>query len=280
MRLFRSAFLLSPLFLVFIGQPVSGATLPSDTEVDGIVKACAGGRSEQFQAALEGKISLWKQQAQLSGKASKDDLGTLLNEVPKGQQISPDLYRTYTQCILDAISKFLADTERLRSDIRELANFPNIPENTRPPTLVQTLFTDQLPYRLFVLLAAYNKPQIQAVGTQGDALYQFKKKYYAFQSNVIAWENNLTTHIGELVKVRFREAWDIYLRYVILRATGWSQKQIEAQGDFLNYGITWDDAERVYTDLAKEPPFVTNMGYLLSAQHELGVEAKQATSNV
>jgi hypothetical protein len=167
---------------------------------------------------------------------------------------------------------------RLLSAIHELSNFPNGPENTRPPTLIQAMFTDQLPYKLFVLLEAYNEPQIRAVGTAGDTLYQFKKDYYNFQSQLAGWENYFTTHIGELVEVRFRDAWAIYLRYIILRATGWSERRIEGHGNFLNYGITWDDAERVYTELQKDPEFVADIGKILTAQRAFSDEAKRAIS--
>jgi hypothetical protein len=42
------------------------------------------------------------------------------------------------------------------------------------------------------------------------------------------------------------------LRYVILRSTGNSQDQIKAWGSFLDYDITWEDAERVFAELSKD----------------------------
>jgi hypothetical protein len=128
---------------------LSATLLPSDEDVSGIVKACAAGRSQQFQGDLEGRISLWKRNAEVSGKISKDDLGAILKDIPNDQQISPDVYRIYTDCILNAISRFLSDAERLRSDIRELASFPNLPETSAPPTLLQQMLKDKLPHRLF-----------------------------------------------------------------------------------------------------------------------------------
>jgi len=115
--------------LVTKSESLYSAPLPSDNDVSGIVKACAGGRSQQIEGDLEAKIELWKRGAQISGKASKEDLGAILKEVPANQQISPELYKTYTDCILNAMSKYLTSIvprhlsptqkEELVSDLRD-----------------------------------------------------------------------------------------------------------------------------------------------------------------
>jgi hypothetical protein len=56
--------------------------------------------------------------------------------------------------------------------------------------------------------------------------------------------------IGQMVQVRFSAGWQIYLQYVLMRLGGRSKEAIIAGGDFLNYDITWDDAERVFTELS------------------------------
>jgi hypothetical protein len=40
--------------------------------------------------------------------------------------------------------------------------------------------------------------------------------------------------------------------YVISRYGGNSQSQIMAQGNYLNYDITWDDCERTYQELLQD----------------------------
>lgn len=96
------------LFVLGSGLPAGAVELPSDSDVSGIVKLCAVGRVQQIQGDVEGKILLWKHQAEAEGKASLSDLGAILNTVSTGQQISPDLYKVYTDCIKDSISQFLA----------------------------------------------------------------------------------------------------------------------------------------------------------------------------
>src|SRR5437867_2864065 len=59
--------------------------------------------------------------------------------------------------------------------------------------------------------------------------------------------------------VRFRAGWKIYVQYAFMRLTGISRADIEAAGDFLNYGITWDDAERVSTLLHSDPDVIEQM---------------------
>ena len=65
-----------------------------------------------------------------------------------------------------------------------------------------------------------------------------------------------------MVGVRFRAAWQIYSKYVIMRFGGMSKEAIIAGGDFLNYGITWDEAERVFAELSSEESVSSGVGEL------------------
>jgi hypothetical protein len=89
--------------LLLTPEPSHSAPLPSDEEVSGIVKACGGGRFQQIAGDLEGRISIWKRNAEASGSASREDLSAILKTVPQNQQISPENYKTFTDCILNAI---------------------------------------------------------------------------------------------------------------------------------------------------------------------------------
>jgi hypothetical protein len=130
------------------------------------------------------------------------------------------------------------------------------------------------------LLSGYNEPQILAVGSHGERLYQFKKDYYEFQSKAVSWEENLLPHIGQLVSVRFPQAWAIYLKYIILRADGQSKDSIIAHGDFLNDDMTWDDAERVFTELSKDASFVVITKEIFALQGKMASEAREAASDI
>jgi hypothetical protein len=141
---------------------------------------------------------------------------------------------------------------RLASEIAELVRFPNAVEASPPPTLLERLLNYKLPHRIFDVLAHYNKSEILAVPDRGEMLDQFKLDYYDFEIRARAWEEELTTKIGTKVAVRFRAGWLIYLQYVILRDFGNSKDKIIAQGNFLNFDITWEDAERVFNEVSSD----------------------------
>jgi hypothetical protein len=171
---------------------------------------------------------------------------------------------------------------RLKSAIKELVDFPDEQEAPQPPTYIQHLIRDKLPQKLFNLLSRFDEAQIRAVDSNGAQLYKFKKDYYVFQANAKTWEQNLVTHIGELLHgtpLDYSEAWVIYGKYVVMRVVGMSKDQIIANGNFLNYGITWDDTERIFGELSKEPEFVTQSRAISAAAANMSVEAKEATSS-
>lgn len=63
--------------------------------------------------------------------------------------------------------------------------------------------------------------------------------------------------------MRFPVAWHIYLKYAIMRFAGASEADIIGWGNFLNYGITWEDAERVFKMLSNDPTFASAMSDVL-----------------
>jgi hypothetical protein len=141
----------------------------------------------------------------------------------------------------------------IRSEIAELARFPDAPDTVKPRTTIEALFVNRLPHRIYEILDRHTKAEIMGVPRIGEELYEYKQEYYDFQSVAVKWENDLMARIGSTVVVRFRQGWQIYLQYAILRFTGNPKEQILAAGDFLNYGITWDDAERVFSELKNDP---------------------------
>jgi pimeloyl-ACP methyl ester carboxylesterase len=169
-------------------------------------------------------------------------------------------------------------SQRLQSQVTELAQFPNGPEIVPPRTLLEAMMTSKLPIRLFGTLGQYDKTEIMGVPGSGKALFQFKQDYYHFQDEASQWENDVFSKIGSTVTVRFRQAWQIYLRYVILRAAGQSKEAIIAQGNFLNYDITWDDAERVFNEIMSQPVLHQKTLQVITAVSNLTEAATRITA--
>jgi hypothetical protein len=115
------------------------------------------------------------------------------------------------------------------------------------------MLTNQTPRKLFDVLIQYDENAIGTVPASGPLLSDFLRKYYQFENDTRLLENDSLGRIGGMVAVRFPAGWGIYLRYVILRFSGMSKAQVIAGGDFLNYDITWEDAERVYSQLSSDP---------------------------
>ena len=114
------------------------------------------------------------------------------------------------------------------------------------------MLKNRLPHRLFGTLEPYTQSEILEVAGYGQQLEQYKSDYYAVQTAARKWEEHLMSKIGAVVKVRFPAGWAIYAKYAILRFGGNTPKQIVDQGNFLNYDITWDDAERVFQEISSD----------------------------
>jgi pimeloyl-ACP methyl ester carboxylesterase len=138
--------------------------------------------------------------------------------------------------------------ERLQSDVAKLVRFPGaIPDSSKPPSLLERMLRNRLPLRLFDLLASYDERDIRAVPT----LHKYFTDYYEFREQATVLEDQTMQHISKTVKVRFPAGWAIYLQYTIMRFGGRSKQDIISGGDFLNYDITWDDAERLFEELSR-----------------------------
>lgn len=142
---------------------------------------------------------------------------------------------------------------KLRSEVYKLLRYPAaIPITSVPPTIIERMLVNTLPCRLFDLLMDYEENDIIEVPEIGTDLFKHLTAYYQFREESLQLENQLVSKIGEQVICRFREAWEIYFRYMLMRLSGHSKETIVAGGNFLNYGITWDDAERLFTMLSSD----------------------------
>jgi hypothetical protein len=64
-------------------------------------------------------------------------------------------------------------------------------------------------------------------------------------------------------------ALNIHARYSVLRFAGMSPAELSAGVNFLNYGITWDRAEKVYEQLATDPSLASKFQELLRQHAEM-----------
>jgi len=166
---------------------------------------------------------------------------------------------------------------KLRSEVTKLLRFPDAtPEEKTHPTLIEAILADRLPCRLFDLLMRYEEKDIKEVPGIGEALHNHLTTYYRFRQDAIQVEDNLLSSIGQMVGVRFPVAWRIYLKYVMIRFGGASKETIISWGNFLNYGITWDDAERVFSQLSAD----TAMSARVLGLFELHESLSQSLSTI
>ncbi len=148
---------------------------------------------------------------------------------------------------------------KLRSKVNKLLSFPDaIPDNSRPPTKVEQMLVDKLPCRLFELLMDYEVNDIVEVPEIGSALHTHLKSYYQFRQEVMQFEKDLYSRIDKIIGDRFNSATvcNMYLRYVIPRFSGVAKEEIIAGGNYLNYGVTWDSCEQVFSTLSSEQDLI------------------------
>ncbi len=91
----------------FLGGVAQAADFPTEQQMRGIVFGCGGGISDRMKGEVQGRIDLWRKAAEATASGSKDLLSGILSITPTGQQISEANYKTFTQCILEAIDRAL-----------------------------------------------------------------------------------------------------------------------------------------------------------------------------
>jgi hypothetical protein len=152
-------FLLAISATSLMALTATAVELPSDEDVTVMVKRCSIGRLKRIQGDVEGKIRLWKRQAEV-GAASIEDLGSILSTVDRGQQISPEVYKGYTDCIAYSISRFLKN--HASNDGQTTINVPGgvAAESNASPPPAPSVF----PSRIFSGPAQYPPTSFAAYG--------------------------------------------------------------------------------------------------------------------
>lgn len=124
-------------------------------------------------------------------------------------------------------------------------------------TILETMFQNKLPQNIFYLLISYELNSLKEVPKIGSNLKDYLHSYDSFIGKLLKNENILITQIGKYEKSKFRESWIIHYKYSIMRFNDITSSDIQNHGSFLNYGITWESAERVFQCLLQDKTLET-----------------------
>ncbi len=144
----------------------------------------------------------------------------------------------YADAKIPDLNKLNRKSTLIQSEVKEVKLFPNKTDKLNAKTLLEEMLKDKAPNMLFDVLGNYRVSEIEGMNVGGVNLLDYKKAYYAYQSNEVDLEQTMMKKIGGMVSVTFSQAWAIYLRYAMLRFSGMSMDDIKAGGNFLNFGIT------------------------------------------
>jgi len=154
---------------------------------------------------------------------------------------------------------------RLRSEVRKLLKYPDaVPDDSKPPTTLEQMLTNKLPTRLFDLLIRYEEADICEVPGIGSALERHLKSYYRFRQEILRFEGDLMARIAAIIGDRFnsKAVWRMYFEYAVPRFFGRAKEEIISWGNSLNYGVTWDDTERIFLTISEEQSLTVQVAEL------------------
>src|SRR5439155_3614448 len=112
----------------------------------------------------------------------------------------------------------------------------------------------------------YEEKDIAAVPHIGGKLREHFTLYHEFRQLALQFDNDLLTKIID-GQDWFLAAWQIYQRYTMFRLLGASKEEIIAWGNFLNYGITWETAEKIFERVPSDAA-ITSAASQLGALHD------------
>jgi len=142
---------------------------------------------------------------------------------------------------------------QIKDKLIKLIKFTNTQRiESKAQTVLETMFADKLPQYIFNLLISYEIETLKEVPKIGGELDKYLQRYDAFYGNLVKKENLLINEIGKYETCRFRDSWIIHYKYSVMRFNGMSICDIQNNGSFLNFSISWESAERVYNILLEE----------------------------
>jgi hypothetical protein len=166
--------------------------------------------------------------------------------------------------------------ESLKGQLANLAEFPNRSLGSRELNHIEGILTKTGYIHLYDVVSRYDQATILTV-PEGSRILSFERKFYKFEEDQRLLEDRARTEIGKIVKVQFSNAWDIYLFYFEARAMGYTPERVKNEGgNFLNYEITWEDVERVFGELSKNPA----VGPVMARQISTAVSLQDETGSI
>jgi hypothetical protein len=191
-----------------------------------------------------------------TGQSGGVTAGTYINQAP------PVTEQQKTQALLS-----------LESELKELARYPERKFSVSTSIICSNLLKSDAPLKLYEILNRYYEDTIIYVEEIGGRLSDYKRYFYRFEVTERETKSKITVFIGQNVEVRFQNAWNIYLRYAILRSSGFTREQIIASGNFLNYDITWNMAEGIYKKIVLDKSLSKLLSHGTSDLHKVVSEA-------
>ena len=180
----------------------------------------------------------------------------------------------FDSTLKDLRRKYLGIDDELSIQIKDklykFINYRNTQIITiKEHTILEAMLTNKLPQKIFHLLMGYRMELVKEVPVIGINLEEFLIRYDGFIGKLKTNEEQIINEIGKYEKSKFREAWKINYRYSMMRFFGATSDVIQNNGDFLNYGITWDSAETIYRKLVDGNVLEKLMKTLLSDYEEM-----------
>lgn len=108
------------LSVIFAQTSIAGS-LPSEEQIEGVLKLCSLGKVKSIEGDVKGKITFWKKGVEGMGVGSISDLGGLLATVPSGN-IDSEVQKNYNNCIIDTIKTFIGGNDVVITPISQTAN--------------------------------------------------------------------------------------------------------------------------------------------------------------
>jgi hypothetical protein len=141
---------------------------------------------------------------------------------------------------------------RLRAEVKKLLHFPAaFPDDQSAAGRLECMFRDALPRRLFDLLMQYSESDVIEVPGIGKTLHKHMHAYYQFREAASSCDEAVASNRG-LWKPPLAGAVQIHLQYSIMRFGGNSKEEISSGPYFLNFGITWESAEKIFEQLSED----------------------------
>jgi hypothetical protein len=92
---------------LLVSASLNAAKLPTEDEIKGVERLCAGGRTYSFSAGVSAALRNWRMgSVNASANTAIESLGSVIARIPHDATDSR-IYSAYTSCVVNLIDKFL-----------------------------------------------------------------------------------------------------------------------------------------------------------------------------